>query len=433
MIEQFNRIEDILDGKTKDKVKIGGWVEKLRSSGGVQFFIIRDGSGTIQATIHKDNVDTKTFEDAEKLTQESSLIAQGKVKEDKRAPDGYEIEIEDLKIIQIAEEYPLGKKKHGPDFLLSNRHLWLRSPSQRAILKIRSTIIKSAVNFMDSQGFYRIDSPILTPTCCEDSTTLFETKFHGGKAYLAQSGQLYSEASIMSLGRTYCFGPTFRAEKSRTKKHLAEFWMLEPEMAFYDFEDNIKFQEELLTAIVKGVLKEDERQLKKLKRNVSKLEKIEPPFPRISYVEAIEILQKNKFKIEYGEDFGAPQERFISKKFEKPIIIHRFPASIKAFYMEPDPEDPKLTLSNDIIAPEGYGEIIGGSQRIHDLKVLEKKIKEFKLKKSDYEWYLDVRRYGSVPHSGFGMGLERVVWWVCGIDNIRKTSPFPRTMGRMRP
>ncbi len=430
---KLNKIENILDDKTKGKVKLGGWVENLRSSGGVQFFIIRDGSGTIQATIHKDNVDKKTFEDAEKLTQESSVIIEGKVKEDERAPDGYEIEINDIKVLQVADDYPLGKKDHGIDFLLSNRHLWLRSPSQRPILRIRSTVIKSAIDFLDSQGFYRVDTPILTPTCCEESTTLFETKYPGGKVYLAQSGQLYSEAVVPSLGKVYCFGPTFRAEKSHTPKHLAEFWMLEPEMAFYDFEDNIKLQEGLITAIVKGVLKKNKRQLKELGRDIEKLEKIEPPFPRISYDETIELLQKNDFDIEYLDDFGAPQERFISKQFEKPIIIHRFPTKIKAFYMEPDPENPKLTLSNDIIAPEGYGEIIGGSQRIDNPKALKKRIKEFGLKKKDYQWYMDLRKYGSVPHSGFGMGLERVVMWICGIENIRETVPFPRTMGRMRP
>ncbi len=433
MIEQFDFIKDILDGKSKKTVKIGGWIENLRSSGGVQFFIIRDGSGTIQGTIHKEDVDKKTFDGANKLTQESSVIIEGEVKEDNRAPDGYEIKIKKLEILQITEEYPLGKKEHGLDFLLNNRHLWLRSRTQRAILKIRATTIKSTIDYLDEQNFVRVDSPILTPTCCEDTTTLFEAKYPSGKAYLAQSGQLYSEASIGSLGRVYCFGPTFRAEKSRTKKHLAEFWMLEPEMAFYDFEDNIKLQQGLITAIVKGVLKKNKRELKILGRDIKKLEKIEPPFPRISYDQAIKLLQKNGFKIEYGDDFGAPQERFVSQQFDKPIIIHRFPAKIKAFYMEPDPENPELTLSNDIIASEGYGEIIGGSQRISDLKLLEKKIKEFKLKKSDYEWYLDVRRYGSVPHSGFGMGLERVVWWVCGLDNIRETIPFPRTMARMRP
>jgi len=430
---QLNKIENILDGKSKGEVKLGGWVENLRSSGGVQFFIIRDGSGTIQATIHKDNVDKKTFEDAENLTQESSVIIEGKVKEDERAPDGYEIEIKKLQVLQVAEEYPLGKKDHGVDFLLSNRHLWLRSSSQRPLLKLRATVIKSAIDFLDSKGFYRVDTPILTPTCCEDSTTLFEIKYNNDKAYLAQSGQLYSEASITSLGRVYCFGPTFRAEKSHTRKHLAEFWMLEPEMAFYDFEDNIKLQEGLITAIVKGVLKRNKREIRALGRDISVLEKIEPPFPRISYDEAIELLQKNDFDIEYLEDFGAPQERFLSKQFKKPVIIHRFPTKIKAFYMEPDPENPELTLSNDIIAPEGYGEIIGGSQRISDLELLKKRIKQFNLKKRDYEWYMDLRRYGSVPHSGFGMGLERVVMWISGIENIRETVPFPRTIDRMSP
>ncbi|MEM5793431.1 MAG: asparagine--tRNA ligase [Candidatus Aenigmatarchaeota archaeon] len=430
---KLDRIEEILEGRKKGTVRIGGWVENFRSSGGVMFLVIRDGSGFIQATVHKEDVDEKTFKEVDKITQESSLIIEGDVREDKRAPGGFEIRLKKVEILQIAEEYPLGKKEHGPEFLFDNRHLWLRSRRQNAILKIRSTIIKSSIDFLDEEGFVRVDSPILTPVSCEDIVTLFEVKYPGGKVYLSQSGQLYSEASIASLGRVYCFGPTFRAEKSKTRKHLAEFWMLEPEMAFYDFEDNIKLQEELVTRIVKDVLRKNKKELEVLGSDISKLEKIEPPFPRISYKEAIELLQKNGFKIKYGEDFGAPQERFISQQFDKPIIIHRFPAAIKAFYMEPDPENPELTLSDDIIAPGGYGEIISGSQRISDLKLLEKKIKDFKLKKENYQWYLDLRRYGAVPHSGFGIGLERVLMWICGLETIKEAIPFPRTMGRMKP
>jgi len=430
---KLDQIEGILDGKIKGNVKIAGWVENLRSSGGVKFFIIRDGTGTIQATVHKDEVNKKIFDEAGKLTQESTIVIEGETKEDKRAPDGYEIKIENLEIIQISEEYPIGKKEHGIDFLLNNRHLWLREKKQTAIIKIRSTVMKSIVDFLDENGFLRVDSPILTPTCCEESTTLFEAKYPGGKVYLSQSGQLYNEAFISSVGKTYCFGPTFRAEKSKTKKHLAEFWMVEPEAAFYDFEDNIKLQEELVSYIVKSVIKKNRRELNALERDIKKLEKITPPFPRISYDETIKLLNKNGFNIKWGEDYGSPQEKFISQQYEKPIIIYKFPAKMKAFYMKPDPENPKLTLSADIIASEGYGEIIGGSERISDVKLLEKKIKEFKLKKQDYEWYLDLRKYGSVPHSGFGMGVERLVMWICGIENIRETVPFPRTMSRMSP
>ncbi|MBS7633156.1 asparagine--tRNA ligase [Candidatus Bathyarchaeota archaeon] len=428
-------VSDILDGKlTEKEVEMKGWLVTKRSGGGVQFLMVRDGTGTIQATVHKDEVSKKVFSDADKLTQESSIKIKGLVKEDKRAPGGYEIRIKDLQIIHLAEpEYPLGKKEHGIDFLLGFRQLWVRSPRQVAILKVRAEIVKACRDFLDERGFTLTDSPILTPAAVEGVATLFEVPYFGDKAFLTQSGQLYVEATIAAFGKVYCFGPTFRAEKSKTPRHLTEFWMLEPEMAFYTFEDNLKLQEELVTYIVKTVLEKRKRELETLKRDLKPLEKVEPPFERISYTEAIEMLQKAKYPIQWGEDLGAPHERFISLKFEKPVFVHRYPAKVKAFYMQPDPKNPEVALCADLMAPEGYGEIIGGSERIHDLKLLEQRIEEFGLPKKAYEWYLDLRRYGSVPHSGFGLGLERTVMWICKLKHIRETIPFPRTITRIYP
>ena len=428
-------VSDILDGKlTEKEVEIKGWLVTKRSGGGVQFLMVRDGTGTIQATVHKDEVSKKVFSDADKLTQESSITIKGIVKEDKRAPGGYEIRIKDLQIIHLAEqEYPLGKKEHGIDFLLSFRQLWVRSPRQVAILKVRAEIVKACRDFLDERGFTLTDSPILTPAAVEGVATLFEVPYFGDKAFLTQSGQLYVEATIAAFGKVYCFGPTFRAEKSKTPRHLTEFWMLEPEMAFFTFEDNLKLQEELVTYIVKTVLEKRKRELEALKRDLKPLKKVEPPFERISYTEAIKMLQKAKCPIQWGEDLGAPHERFISLKFEKPVFVHRYPAKAKAFYMQPDPKNPEVVLCADLMAPEGYGEIIGGSERIHDLKLLEQRIEEFDLPKKAYEWYLDLRRYGSVPHSGFGLGLERTVMWICKLKHIRETIPFPRTITRIYP
>lgn len=430
----YAKVAEILDGKFTGKaVDMRGWIQNKRSSGGIHFLIFRDEKGdTIQMTTRKDK-DEKVFDEIGKLTQESSLYLKGKVNEDDRAPGGFEVSVESVKIIQVAEEWPLGKKEHGPDFLLSNRHLWLRSPMQIAIMRIRSTVINSAVDFLNNDDFVRIDAPVLTTNCGEDTTTLFETNYFGKKAYLGQTGQLYSEASIFSHGKVYCLGPSFRAEKSRTRRHINEYLHLEPEMAFFDFEDNIKLQEDLITAIVKGVLEKNTKDLELLGRDIDPLKKVKPPFPRLSYTDAIELLQKNDFEIEWGEDFGAPQEYFISEKYDKPLIVHRFPAAIKAFYMEPDPEDPKLALANDMVAPEGYGEIIGGSVRIFDPKLLDKKVKEIGIDPKAYDWYIDLRKFGSVPHAGFGMGIERVVWWLVKIDNIRETVPFPRTVNRIYP
>ncbi|MDI6847111.1 MAG: asparagine--tRNA ligase [Candidatus Bathyarchaeia archaeon] len=428
-------ISDILDGKlTEKEVEIKGWIVTKRSSGGVQFLVIRDGTGTIQSTIHKDEVAEKVFQDADKLTQESSIIIKGIVKEDKRAPGGYEVRVKDLQLVHLAaQEYPVGKKEHGVDFLMGVRQLWIRSPRQIAILKVRAEVIKACKDFLDERGFTLTDSPILTPSAVEGVATLFEVPYFGDKAFLTQSGQLYVEATIAAFGKVYCFGPTFRAERSKTSRHLTEFWMVEPEMAFFTFEDNLKLQEEMVTYIVKRTLEKRKRELGVLKRDVRPLKKVEPPFDRISYTEAIEMLQKGGHKIEWGEDLGAPHEKFVSLKFEKPVFVHRYPTKVRAFYMQPDPDDPKLVLCADLMAPEGYGEIIGGSERIHDLKLLEQRIEEFGLPKEAYEWYLDLRRYGSVPHSGFGLGIERTVMWICKLKHIRETIPFPRTMKRVYP
>jgi len=428
-------ISNILDGKlTEKKVEIKGWLVTKRSSGGVQFLMIRDGTGTIQATIHKDEVTEKVFKDTDSLTQESSIVVKGIVKKDKRAPGGFELKVKELQIVQLAEqEYPIGKKEHGIDFLMDSRQLWIRSPKQIAILKVRAEVIKACRDFLDERGFTLTDSPILTPSAVEGVATLFEVPYFGDKAFLTQSGQLYVEATIAALGKVYCFGPTFRAERSKTPRHLTEFWMIEPEMAFFTFEDSLKLQEEMVTCIVDRTLKKRIRELGVLKRNVKPLKKVESPFDRISYSEAIEMLQKGGYRIEWGEDLGAPHEKFISLKFEKPVFVHRYPARAKAFYMQPDPDNPEVVLCADLMAPEGYGEIIGGSERIYDLKLLEQRIEEFGLPKEAYEWYLDLRRYGSVPHSGFGLGIERTLMWICKLKHIRETIPFPRTITRIYP
>lgn len=428
-------ISDVLYGRlTEKEVEIKGWLVTKRSSGGVQFLVIRDGTGTIQSTIHKDEVTEKIFQDADRLTQESSIVVRGIVKEDKRAPGGYEVRVKDLKLVHLAaQEYPIGKKKHGVDFLMGVRQLWIRSPRQIAILKVRAEVMKACRDFLDERGFTLTDSPILTPSAVEGVATLFEVPYFGDKAFLTQSGQLYVEATIAAFGKVYCFGPTFRAERSKTSRHLTEFWMIEPEMAFFDFEDNLKLQEEMVTYIVKKILEKRGRELEILKRDVKPLKKVEPPFYRIGYTEAVEMLQKAGHRIKWGEDLGAPHEKFISQKFDRPVFVHRYPAKAKAFYMQPDPHDPKLALCADLMAPEGYGEIIGGSERIHDVKLLEQRIKEFGLPKKAYEWYLDLRRYGSVPHSGFGLGIERTVMWICRLKHIRETIPFPRTMKRIYP
>ncbi|MEM1660669.1 MAG: asparagine--tRNA ligase [Candidatus Bathyarchaeia archaeon] len=428
-------ISEILDGKFAGKdVEIKGWLLNKRTIGGVQFLIVRDGTGIIQATIRRNEVGDKIYDEVEDLAQESSIIIMGTVKEDKRAPGGYEIKVTSLEIVHKAErDYPLAKKEHGVDFLMDYRHLWIRSPRQTAILRVRAEVIRACRDFLDGRGFVLVDAPIFTPAAVEGTTTLFEVPYFGDKAYLTQSGQLYMEAAIAAFGKVYCFGPTFRAEKSKTPRHLTEFWMVEPEMAFCEFEENLKLQEDMVTYIVKRVLEKRRRELETLGRDITPLQKVEPPFDRISYTEAIDMLQKAGFQIEWGEDLGAPHERYISLQFEKPVFVHRYPAKAKAFYMQPDPQNPEVVLCADLLAPEGYGEIIGGSQRIHELKLLEQRIEEFGLPKEAYEWYLDLRRYGTVPHSGFGLGIERTVMWICKLKHIREAIPFPRTINRVYP
>jgi asparaginyl-tRNA synthetase len=416
-----------------EEVTLRGWVFNVRSSGSIYFLQFRDGTGQIQAIVSKNDVDGRTWQLTKELTLESSVEIFGKVYQEKRSPSGYEMQVKKVKIFQIAQEYPIGKKVHGVDFLMDNRHLWLRSPRQQAILRIRDEIVFSIREFMRKNNFTLTDSPILTPTSCEGTTTLFKTDYFGEKAYLSQSGQLYLEALIYSLGRVYDFGPTFRAEKSKTRRHLIEFWMMDAEMAFVEHQENMKIQEELICYLVNRVIKNQKKELEFLKRDLEPLKKIQSPFPKITYDQAIELLKKKGVKIKWGDDFGGDEETILSKGFDRPVFIERYPAKIKAFYMQPDPKDPKYVLNDDLLAPEGYGEIIGGSQRIDDLQTLEQKIKEFKLPKKEYEWYLDLRRYGSVPHSGFGLGVERVVAWICGLDHVREAIPFPRLINRLRP
>jgi len=416
-----------------EKVELRGWVYNKRSSGRVRFLLVRDGTGILQCTIFSPEKEHPLFDKFEELTQESSLIVRGKVKEDKRAPGGYELEVEDIEIIHIAKDYPITPKPHGVSFLMDHRHLWLRSVRQHAILQIRAEVIRAIRDFFDGRGFRLMDTPILTPSACEGTTTLFETKYFDEKAYLSQSGQLYNEATAMAFGKVYCFGPTFRAEKSKTRRHLLEFWMVEPEVAFATLDDIIELGEDLVVYIVSRVLEKRKKELETLNRDTKPLEKITKPFPRITYKEAIKILKEKGSKIEFGDDFGAPEETILSNSFEKPVCVTHYPLKVKAFYMQPDPENPDLALCVDMLAPEGYGEIIGGGQRIHDYDLLLKKIKEHNLPVENYQWYLDLRKYGSVPHAGFGLGVERTVAWICKIDHIRETIPFPRMLYRMYP
>jgi len=415
------------------EVLIKGWVFNFRSSGKIYFLQLRDGSGRLQAVVSEKDVSKETWQACQKLTMESSVEVAGKVYEEKRSAFGYEMQVKELKIVQLAEEYPIAKKEHGVDFLLDYRHLWIRSERQVAILRIRDEVIWCMREFFRQKGFVMTDTPILTPTSCEGTTTLFSTKYFDDKAYLAQSGQLYLEALAMALGKVYDFGPTFRSEKSKTRRHLTEFWMLDAEMAFAEFEDMVKLQEELISYVVQEVLKNKSQELKTLGRDTKKLEKVKPPFLRMTYSEAVRKLKKLGSDIKEGDDLGGDDETLLTKDLDKPIFITHYPVKAKAFYMQPDPKDSGLALCADLLAPEGYGEIIGGSQRIHDLKLLGKRLKEFKLPKKDYEWYLDLRRYGSVPHSGFGLGLERLIAWICGLDHVRETIPFPRLLNRLRP
>ncbi|MEW9698931.1 asparagine--tRNA ligase [Paenibacillus sp. SI8] len=416
-----------------ESVTIGCWLNKKRSSGKIQFLQLRDGSGYMQGVVVKSDVSEEVWDAASKLTQESSLFVTGTVKEDTRSKGGFELDVSGLEIIQITEDYPISPKEHGVDFLMDNRHLWIRSPRQRAVLVIRAQIIQAVQQFFNERGFHLVDPPILTPSSCEGTTNLFHTKYFDEDAFLTQSGQLYMEAAAMALGRVYSFGPTFRAEKSKTRRHLIEFWMIEPEMAFVNHEENLDIQEQFVSHIVQTVLANCAQELETLERDTSKLEKIKGSFPRLTYDEAVAFLKANGHEFEWGEDFGAPHETAIAAQYETPVFITHWPTEIKAFYMKPDPNRPEVVLCADMIAPEGYGEIIGGSQRIDDPELMEQRFAEHELSKEAYQWYLDLRKYGTVPHSGFGLGLERTVAWICGLDHVRETIPFPRLLYRLYP
>ncbi|MFB3778656.1 MAG: asparagine--tRNA ligase [Bryobacteraceae bacterium] len=422
---------------TGQSVVIPGWLYNLRRSGKIAFPILRDGTGIMQCVAVKSQLPEALFEQIKDLTQESSIIVTGKIRAEPRAPGGYELDVEDLEIVQRVPEtepYPITPKEHGIDFLLDHRHLWLRSRRQHAVLRIRHEVIRAIRDYFDSNGFTLLDTPIFTPAACEGTTTLFEVNyFDDEKVYLTQSGQLYNEATAMAFGKVYTFGPTFRAERSKTRRHLTEFWMVEPEMAYATLEDVKRVAEELIVFVVGRVLERRRPELEVLERNVAKLESIQVPFPRISYDQAVEILQKKGSEIQWGGDLGGTDETLISEDYDRPVMVDRYPAAVKAFYMQPDPDRPEVVLGVDVLAPEGYGEIVGGGQRIHDLDLLLRRIEEHGLARDAFEWYLDLRRYGSVPHGGFGMGVERCVSWICGLDHVRETIPFPRMLYRTRP
>jgi len=412
---------------------LAGWLYNRRSSGKIQFLIVRDGTGYCQCVVAKAEVPDSVWAEAERATQETSLVVRGRVREDKRAPGGYEMTVTDLEIIGASPDYPITPKEHGIDFLLSQRHLWMRSSRQHAVLRVRSEVSQAIRDFFYERGFTLIDSPILTPAACEGTSTLFETDYFGEKAYLSQSGQLYLEPAAAAFGKVYCFGPTFRAEKSKTRRHLTEFWMVEPEVAFLELPGLEALAEEFMVSIVGRALDRCAEDLKRLERDTTNLSKVEAPFPRITYRQAIEKLAAKGMPVKFGDDLGADEETEISKEFDRPVMITRYPAAIKSFYMQPDPEDPEVVLGLDMIAPEGYGEIIGGSQRIHDHDLLLRRIQDNNLPIEAYQWYLDVRKYGTFPHSGFGMGLERTVAWICGIHHLREAIPYPRTLNRIYP
>ncbi len=414
-----------------EEVEIRGWLFNKRSSGKIAFLIVRDGSGVVQGVLLKTN--EPAFAAAEMLTQESSLYLRGTVRAEPRATGGYEIDVTQVIPVSIAGEYPISLKEHGVEFLAERRHLWIRTPKQAAILRIRAEIEFALREFFYRNDFVLADAPIITPAACEGTTNLFEIDYHGDKGYLSQSGQLYNEATAAALGRIYCFGPTFRAEKSKTRRHLLEFWMIEAEAAFFDVDDNMRLQEDMVVYVIERVLERCRNELKLIERDISKLEAIKKPFPRISYTDAVALLNKAGEPFEWGDDFGAPHETIIGNHFESPVFVHRYPTAIKAFYMKPDPNDAKVVLGADLLAPEGYGEIIGGGQRIDDLALLEQRLAEHQLPREAFEWYLDLRRYGSVPHSGFGLGIERTVAWICGLDHIRESIPFPRLLHKMYP
>ena len=425
-------IDDIAS-HLNEEVELRGWVYNKRSSGKVRFLILRDGTGIIQGTLFSPEKEHPLFAKFDSLTQESSVILRGKVRKEERAPGGYELDIRELEVIQVADEYPITPKEHSTPFLMEHRHLWLRSRKQHALLEVRTELVKAIRDFFDGRGFRLMDTPILTPSACEGTTTLFETQYFDQRAYLSQSGQLYNEATAMAFGKVYCFGPTFRAERSKTRKHLIEFWMVEPEVAFATLRDVIDLAEDLVIFIIDRILEKRKSELEILERDVKPLEKVKKPFPRLTYEDIIRRLKEKGSSIEWGADFGAPEEKLISEIFDVPVCITHFPAQIKAFYMQPDDDRPDLVLGVDVLASEGYGEIIGGGQRIHDLSLLEKRIKEHNLPRDAYQWYIDLRKFGSVPHGGFGLGVERTLAWICKIKHIREAIPFPRLLYRIYP
>jgi asparaginyl-tRNA synthetase len=426
-------IEDI--GKhVGEEITIKGWLHNRRSSGKIHFLILRDGTGFVQAVMSKAAVGEERFKAADHLSQETSVIVTGTARADTRAPGGYEVDVKSFEVVGESHDYPITPKEHGVDYLLDRRHLWIRSERQQAILRIRHEIINAIRDFFNNRGFILADTPIFTPAACEGTTTLFPAQyFEEQTAYLTQSGQLYNEANAMALGRVYCFGPTFRAEKSKTRRHLTEFWMVEPEMAYADLNDVMALAEGLVVAVVERVLERRRRELTAIERDVSKLEAVKAPFPRISYDEAVQFLKDKGQAIEWGGDFGGPDETLLSSQYDRPVMVHRYPAAVKAFYMKPDPERADVALGVDVLAPEGYGEIIGGGERLADLALLLERIKAHNLPQEAFEWYLDLRRYGSVPHGGFGMGVERVVAWICGLEHVRETIPYPRMLYRLYP
>jgi asparaginyl-tRNA synthetase len=419
--------------KSGAEATVFGWLYARRSSGKIQFLIVRDGTGYLQAVVVKADVSGETWAEAERATQESSLRVTGKVREDSRAPGGFEMSVSDIAVIGVSENYPITPKEHGVDFLMSHRHLWMRSSQQHAVLRVRSEVSQAIRDFFHEREYVLIDSPILTGSSVEGTSTLFETDYFGEKAYLSQSGQLYLEPAAAAFGKVYCFGPTFRAEKSKTRRHLTEFWMIEPEVAFLEFDGLCDLAEEFVVALIGRTLDRCAEDLKRLERDTAKLEAVKRPFPRITYRDAVAKLSAQGLSIRFGDDLGADEETALTAESERPLIVSRFPAAIKSFYMQPDPLDPEVVLGLDMLAPEGYGEIIGGSQRIHDLELLERRLAEHELPREKYEWYLDVRRYGTFPHSGFGMGLERFVTWMCGIHHLREAIPYPRTLKRIYP
>jgi asparaginyl-tRNA synthetase len=417
-----------------EEVAVQGWLHNKRSSGKLQFLIVRDGSGFAQMVVFKGGVGPETWAAAEQIGQESSLELTGRIKEDKRAPGGYEVDVTALKAVQVAHEYPITPKEHGTAFLMENRHLWIRSQRQHAVLRIRHAVVKGVRDYLDGQGFTLVDTPIFTPAACEGTTTLFGVPyFDEGTAYLTQSGQLYNEATAAAHGKVYCFGPTFRAEKSKTRRHLTEFWMVEPEMSFAHLQDAMAVAEGLIVSVISYVLDTKKEELKALERDVSRLENVKSPFPWLHYDDAIELIKSKGSETQWGSDFGGTDETIIAEAYDRPVVVHRFPTQIKAFYMEPDPDRPELTLSGDILAPEGYGEIVGGGERMSSAELLQQRIHEHQLPEEAFRWYLDLRRYGSVPHAGFGMGIERLVTWICGLEHLRETIAFPRMLYRIYP